>query len=81
MSTQDRYDACARDGYEQIPMFTRILTDVERRHIAKYLKQDGEKEIYVRKLVYGARKNLPTIRTDLALLEKLLEVYEREKTK
>jgi len=62
-------------------MFTRILTDVERRHIAKYLKQDGEKEIYVRKLVYGARKNLPTIRTDLALLEKLLEVYEREKTK
>jgi DNA primase catalytic subunit len=61
-------------------MFTRILTDVERRHIAKYLKQDGEKQIYVRKIAYGARKYLPQIRADLELLEKLLETYEREKT-
>ena len=60
-------------------MFTRILTDVERKHIAKYLRQDGEKEIYVRKIAYGARKHLPQIRSDLTLLEKLLEVYEREK--
>jgi hypothetical protein len=62
-------------------MFTRILTDIERKHIAKYLRQDGEKEIQVRKVVYGARKNLPTIRADLALLEKLLETYERNKTR
>jgi hypothetical protein len=62
-------------------LFTRILTEIERRHITKYLKQDGEKEIYVRKLVYGARKNLSTIRADLALLEKLLQVYENEKAK
>ena len=62
-------------------MFTRILTDIERKHLAKYLRQDGEKEIQVRKVVYGARKNLPTIRADLALLEKLLETYERNKTR
>jgi hypothetical protein len=60
-------------------MFTRILTDVERKHIAKYLKQDGEKQIYVRKIVYGARKNLPHIRADLDLLEKLLETYDKAK--
>jgi hypothetical protein len=60
-------------------MFTRILTEIERKHIAKYLKQDGEKEIQVRKVVYGARKNLPRIQMDLALLEKLLETYDKAK--
>ncbi len=59
-------------------MFTRVLTDVERKHIAKYLRHDGEKEVYVRKIVYGARKNLATIRSDLELLEKLLKAYEGE---
>ena len=56
-------------------MFTRILTEVERRHIKAYLKQDGEKEIQVRKVVYGARRHLPAIRSDLELLEKLLGTY------
>jgi len=56
-------------------MFTRILTEVERKHIRAYLKQDGEKEIQIRKVVYGARKHLPTIRSDLELLEKLLATY------
>ena len=60
-------------------MFTRILTEVERKHIAKYLKQDGAKEIYVRKIAYGARKNLPRIKADLELLERLLTTYEHEK--
>ena len=41
----------------------------------------GEKEIGVRKIVYGAKKHLPAIEADLALLEKLLETYERTKTK
>ena len=62
-------------------MFTRILTDIERKHIVRYLRQDGEKQIYIRKIVYGARKNLPTIHEDLALLERLLETYQREKGK
>jgi hypothetical protein len=66
-------------GTQMYSMFTRVLTDVERRQIAKYLKQDGEKHVYVRKIVYGARKHLPQIRTDIELLENLLRTYEREK--
>jgi len=62
-----------------LSVFTRILTDVERRHIAKYLKQDGAKEIAVRKVAYGARKHLPRIREDLELLEKLLQTYQKGK--
>lgn len=64
-----------------IMMFTRILTDVERKHISRYLKQDGEKQIYIRKIVYGARKNLPAIKQDLELLEKLLAAYDHNKPK
>ena len=60
-------------------MFTRILTNIERRHIMKYLRQDGEKQVYIRKIVYGARKNLPTIKGDLDLLEKLLASYAEAK--
>jgi hypothetical protein len=56
-------------------MFTRILTEVERKHIKAYLKQDGKKEIQIRKVVYGARKHLPTIQTDVDLLRKLLAAY------
>ena len=56
-------------------MFTRILTEVERKHIRAYLKQDGEKKVEIRKIVSGARKHLPTIRSDLELLDKLLAIY------
>jgi hypothetical protein len=48
-------------------MFTRILTEVERRHIVQYLKHDGAKEIGVMKVAYGARKHLPRIRDDIDL--------------
>lgn len=58
-------------------MFTRILTNAERKHIAKYLARDGEKAIQVRKLVYGSRKHLSRIKADLALIEKLLETYSK----
>jgi len=56
-------------------MFTRILTEVERKHIRAYLKQDGAKKIEIRKIVYGARKHLPTIQSDLELLRKFLATY------
>jgi len=56
-------------------MFTRILTEVERKHIRAYLKHDGKKEVKIRMVVYGARKHLPTIRSDLEILEKLLATY------
>jgi hypothetical protein len=58
-------------------MFTRILTEVERKHVRAYLKQDGEKKVEIRKLVSGARKHLLTIRLDLELLERLLATYAK----
>ncbi len=59
-------------------MFTRILTDVERKYVVKYLQRDGEKVIQVRKVVSGARRHLPKIKQDLELLERLLQAYSRE---
>lgn len=56
-------------------MFTRILTDVERKHAIKYIRQDGKKEIAVRKVVYGARRHLTKIKMDVELLEELLASY------
>jgi len=58
-------------------MFTRILTEPERKAIKRYLRKDGPKEVGVRKAVYRAKRYLPQIRADLELLEKLLETYER----
>lgn len=51
---------------------------MERRHIAKYLRHDGAKEIAVRKVAYGARKHLPRIREDIDLLERLLQTYRKK---
>jgi hypothetical protein len=62
-------------------MFTRILTDLERRRIKTYLKQDGEREAPIRKLVNRGRTYLPQIEADLALVKELLGSYERNKTK
>jgi DeoR/GlpR family transcriptional regulator of sugar metabolism len=62
-------------------MFTRILTDLERKRIKSYLKQDGEKEVLIRQLVSRARCQVPTIRSDLDLLEKLLKTYTGEQKK
>ncbi len=59
-------------------MFTRILTDLERKQTRAYLKQDGKKEVPIRKLVYRAKMYLPTIRSDLELLERLLATYTSE---
>lgn len=59
-------------------MFTRILTDVERKYVLKYIQKDGKKVIQVRKVVSGAKKHLPKIKEDLQLLERLLDVYSRE---
>ncbi len=59
-------------------MFTRVLTDVERRRIKSYLKADGEKETPVRMIAYRAKRYMPIIRSDLDLLEKLLRTYTTE---
>ena len=56
-------------------MFSRILTEAERKRIKSYLRQDGEKEVLIRQLVSRAKRQVPTIRSDLELLEKLLATY------
>jgi hypothetical protein len=60
-------------------MFQRILTEKERHHAKAYLKTDGEKGSIVRSLASRAKKHLPTIEADLALLKQLLQTYERKR--
>jgi hypothetical protein len=56
----------------------RILSPLEERQIRTFLKQDGEKNVNMRVLTFLARKNLPQIKRDLELLEKLLAKYHAE---
>jgi hypothetical protein len=63
-----------------LAMFTRILTDLERKRLRAYLKADGKKSSVVRSLSSRARRYLPQIEEDLRLLRELLETYERSKT-
>jgi hypothetical protein len=79
MGTQGKYKSCADNWHRWMKLFTRILTENERKSIQKYLRYDGRKEVTVRKVVYGARKHLPTIKADLELLEKLIGTYEIKK--
>ena len=62
-------------------MFTRLLTDLERKRLRAYLKADGERSSVVRALASRARRHLPQIEEDLQLLRSLLEAYEQQKTK
>jgi hypothetical protein len=59
-------------------MFSRVLTAVERKKIKSYLAQDGEKGGHIRVIATRAKQFVPTIKSDLDLLEKLLETYTRE---
>jgi hypothetical protein len=56
-------------------MFTRVLTERERKRIQAYLRTDGEKSTAIRQLVTRTKQHVPTIRSDLELLEKLLQAY------
>jgi predicted RNA-binding protein YlqC (UPF0109 family) len=58
-------------------MFTRILTAKERKRIQAYLSKDGERITAVRQLVSRAKHDLPQIRQDIDLLEKLISTYEK----
>lgn len=62
-------------------MFTRILTDLERRRIREYLRANGERDKDIQNLVYRMRKYVPTIRQDIDLLEKLAKKYDVQKTR
>ena len=60
-------------------MFTRILTDLERKKIKTFLKDDGEKSVVVRSAASRCRKHLPQIKEDMALLEDFLASYTKSK--
>jgi hypothetical protein len=57
-------------------MFSRILTDYERRKIRKYLA-NGERLSEVRTIAWRATKYQSQIKSDLALLERFLASYEK----
>ena len=58
-------------------MFTRILTEFERRKIRGYLKTDGEKNVNIRQMVMRYRHDKQRILDDLKLLNQLLAAYEK----
>jgi hypothetical protein len=62
-------------------MFTRVLTELERKRVKAYLKTDGERSPAIRHLASRANKHLPPDRRDIRLLRDLLAAYERGKTK
>jgi len=60
-------------------MFTRLLTDLERRRIKAYIKADGERDSSIRQLIARYNKHLPQIKVDLELLRQLASTYEKSK--
>ena len=60
-------------------MFTRVLTDLERRRARDYLRRGGPRTPAVQVIVSRARKYLPKINADVQLLERLIQAYEASK--
>jgi hypothetical protein len=58
-------------------MFTRILTEFERKQIRAYLKRDGTKDVVIRMLVSRYRRDKQTIFDDIELLDRLVSTYEK----
>jgi len=60
-------------------MFTRVLTDLERRQVKDFLKHNGRRTPAIQVIVCRARKYLPSINTDVQLLERLIQAYDISK--
>jgi hypothetical protein len=61
-------------------MFTRVLTDLERRRIYEFLgDENSRRDVVIRSLISRARKHVSTIEADLRLLRELARKYERAK--
>jgi hypothetical protein len=58
-------------------MFTKILTDVERKRIQSHLKHDGEREICLRSTANCAKVVMLILSMDLQLLEGLLRTFSK----
>ena len=61
-------------------MHPRILSPLEEHQIRAFLKRDGEKNLNIRVIISRAKKQLPKIREDLELLEKLMDHYKAAQT-
>jgi hypothetical protein len=61
-------------------MFSRILTDVERADLERFLRKK-ERPKYLRQLMYRSRTYLPRIRKDLELLEEAMDHYDKRDEK
>jgi hypothetical protein len=60
-------------------MFTRVLTDLERRQAKDFLKHNGTKTPNLQVLVSRARKYLPNIDADVEMLKRLIQAYDASK--
>lgn len=63
-------------------MRKRLLTDLQRKLMERYIASDGERDPTVRSIARYARQiNIERIRNELALIEKFIHVYERRNGK
>jgi hypothetical protein len=60
-------------------MFTRVLTDLERRQAKDFLKHNGGRTPSIQVIVSRARKYLPSINSDVQLLERVIQTYDASK--
>jgi hypothetical protein len=58
-------------------VYTRILTEDERKKIKSYLRTDGKRDATIRKIVSRARRYRGQIMLDFRLLEELVGRYEQ----
>jgi hypothetical protein len=58
-------------------VYTRILTEDERKKIRSYLRTNGKKDATIRKIVSRARRYRGQIMLDLQLLEDIVAHYEK----
>ena len=60
-------------------MFTRILTDKERKRIQAYLRADGERTSAIRTILTRGKQFLPRIEQDIMMIRELMVRYEATK--
>jgi hypothetical protein len=63
----------------EMSMNLRILSHLEEKQVKAFLKEDGQKNLNLRVLVLRARRSLPEIRRELALLEKFVRAYDKRR--
>jgi len=60
-------------------MHKALLSEKERKQIIAYLKANGEKTMEIRQLAFLGKKYRATMKSDLDLIDRLLQAYEKAK--